>query len=129
VVCPGHALQLCVAAEGTGTLRYQWKRGGLSLIGATGPCYTATQAGAYTCVVTDDCTPIASDIAQVHVAAPQLGDFDGDGHADIEDFDLLAACLMGPDEGVSSGCECVDVVADGQIDSGDFAAFQVLYTN
>lgn len=126
VICAGHPLQLCVAAEGSGTLHYQWKRGGLSLIGATASCYTATQAGSYTCVVADDCTPITSDIAQVYMAAPLAGDFDGDGQADIDDFAILAACLAGPDQGVSSGCECVDIVADGQIDLVDFAAFQTL---
>ena len=120
---------MCVAAEGTGTLHYQWKRGGLSLIGATGPCHTATQAGSYTCVITDDCTPIASDIAQVHTAAPQSGDFDGDGHTDFDDFAELTVCLAGPDQGVPTGCECVDVVSDGQINLADFAAFQTLYTN
>ena len=41
----------------------------------------------------------------------------------------LAACLEGPGAGVPAGCECVDVVPDGQLDLADFAAFQTLYTS
>ena len=129
VICTGHSLPLCVVAQGSGTLHYQWKRGGLSLIGATASCYTATQAGSYTCIVTDDCSPRPSDVAEVYLASPQAGDFDGDGQADFDDFAFLAACFAGPDQGVPSGCECVDVVPDGQIDLVDFAAFQTLFTN
>ena len=128
-ICTGHPLQMCVVAQGGGTLHYQWRRGSLTLIGATASCYTATQAGSYTCIVTDDCGPRVSDVAPVYLSTPQTGDFDGDGHTDMDDFARLAACLEGPGAGVPAGCECVDVVPDGQLDLADFAAFQTLYTS
>ncbi len=129
IICAGHSLQMCVVASGNGTLHYQWKRGTLALIGATAPCYTATQAGSYTCIVTDNCGPRVSDVAPVYLATPQTGDLDGNGHVDMDDFARLVGCFAGPGYGLPAGCECVDVVPDGQIDLADFAAFQALYTN
>jgi hypothetical protein len=128
-ICAGHPLQMCVTAQGGGTLRYQWRRNGLSLIGAIAACYTATQAGEYTCVVTDDCAPRVSNAAQVYAASPQAGDFDGDNDTDFDDFVDLATCLNGPGQGLAPGCACVDVVPDGQIDLADVAAFQAIYAN
>jgi hypothetical protein len=131
VICtPGApTLQLCVTAEGSGTLHYQWRRGTLTLIGQTDSCYTASQAGAYSCVVTDDCTAVVSDVADVHVAAPAAGDFDGNGVANLADFAELAACLAGPGAGVPEGCACVNVVPDADIDLVDFAVFQTVCTD
>ena len=83
VICTGHDHELCVAATGSDELHYQWKRNGLSLIGAISPCYTATQAGIYFCVVTDDCGPTDSDTADVAYATPDAGDFNGDGTTDL----------------------------------------------
>lgn len=126
-ICPGHGRELCVAAAGAGELHYQWLRGGLSLVGATSSCYTATQAGIYRCVVTDDCGPTESESALVLAAAPSAGDFDGDADADLADFTLLHACLGGPNTIFAPGCECVDPTEDGLIDMLDLAAFQSLF--
>ncbi len=55
-VVDGGGAQFTVAATGSGTLTYQWKHDGTTIPGATTPSYqvmgaTATDAGAYTCVV------------------------------------------------------------------------------
>ena len=129
VICTGHDHELCVAATGSGELHYQWKRNGLSLIGAISPCYTATQAGIYYCVVTDDCGPTDSDTADVAYTTPGAGDFNGDGTADLDDFAQFPDCLDGPGNGIAEDCECVDGNGDGQIDLNDFAGFQILFAN
>ncbi len=128
VFCTGHDHELCVTAEGSGELHYQWKRNGLALIGATASCYAASQAGTYSCTVSDDCGPTDSDTAQVAEASPDAGDFDGDSDTDFADFGQLTDCLEGPNSGVAAGCECVDVNTDGQIDVTDFAELQPLFT-
>ncbi|HRX85630.1 MAG TPA: hypothetical protein P5572_11485 [Phycisphaerae bacterium] len=125
-ICPAAVpnVQLCVTAEGTGVLHYQWRRNSFSLIGAVDNCYTATAAGVYSCVVTDDCTPVISADAVVAEADPAAGDFDGDGDADLADLDLLIPCLTGPAASADGACACLDAVPDGHVDLLDFAALQ-----
>ena len=127
VACAGNGHEMCVSAEGEGELHYQWKRGGLSLVGANSSCYTATQAGIYHCVVTDDCGPQESDSALVLLATPAAGDFDGNTDTDLDDFTLLHECLAGPEVAPAPGCECTDPTGDGLVDLLDVAAFQSLY--
>ncbi len=129
VICDGHSHELCVTATGDGTLTYQWKRNGLALIGATASCYTATQAGTYWCVVTDNCGPVDSDTALVSAATPASGDFTGDGAADLDDFTQLLVCLAGPDELPVAYCACTDADTDGDTDVGDLAVLQVAFTS
>ena len=124
VICTGHTHDVCVAADAIGTLHYQWKRGGLTLIGATLPCYTASVPGSYTCVLTDDCGSTTSPAALVALASPSTGDFDGDGGVDSADWLLFAPCLAGPGAGLAAGCECVDTDADADADLADFAILQ-----
>lgn len=124
VICTGRAQHLCVAADAIGTLHYQWKRGGLTIIGATSSCYDAATPGSYTCVLTDDCGPTTSAAAMVVAASPSTGDFNGDGHATSADWELFAPCLAGPGAGLASGCECVDTDADTDADVADFAVLQ-----
>ncbi len=56
------------------------------------------------------------------------GDCDGDGDVDLDDFADFNACLVGPDGGLGTGCECFDFDDDGDNDLIDFAAFQVNFT-
>ena len=54
--CAGDAIaELSVAAsvDDGGTLSYQWKKNGADIDGATNAAYTPTEAGTYTCVVTN----------------------------------------------------------------------------
>ena len=122
--CPAYTHEVCVEADSIGDLYHQWKRNGLTIIGATSACYDATEPGTYTCVLTDDCGSTTSDPADVALATPESGDFDGDGSTDFADLDLLTACLTGPDVAVAAGCECVDTNLDSDVDLGDYAVFQ-----
>jgi len=56
-------------------------------------------------------------------------DLDGDGDMDVDDMDLFAGCMGGPDASSPPGCEpaiftAADLDADGDVDLGDYAAFQ-----
>ena len=69
------------------------------------------------------------DIEVWGVLSPAFGDYDGDGGVDGEDFAWLPGCLTGPDAGpVEIGCEAFDFDVDGDVDLGDFAAFQEAMT-
>ncbi|MBN2562927.1 MAG: hypothetical protein JXQ75_18545 [Phycisphaerae bacterium] len=63
VICTGGWHQFCVIASGSGTMRYQWQLNEDDIDGATSPCYVATEAGSYRCIVSDDCGSTTSDIA------------------------------------------------------------------
>ncbi len=77
-VAPGDAAALNVRATGSGALRYQWRRNGEAIIGATSATLTlarasADQAGDYEVIVTDANGPRRSRLARVTVATPQDG--------------------------------------------------------
>ena len=72
VACEGDSVQLCVTATGTGTVGYQWRKGGAGLSGETAACLTIdpvdpNDAGSYDVVVTDDCGSVTSDVATLTV--------------------------------------------------------------
>ena len=72
--CSGDMVTFTVAADGTGTLDYQWYKDGQPISGATAAEHTidpviADDAGAYDVVVTDDCGSITSDAATLTVDA------------------------------------------------------------
>ncbi|MBN1514389.1 MAG: thrombospondin type 3 repeat-containing protein [Phycisphaerae bacterium] len=56
--------------------------------------------------------------------APQRGDLDADGHVDLNDFLLLAACLADPGTPYPPGCEAADLNTDGIADLADLSLFQ-----
>jgi hypothetical protein len=73
VACPTTPVQFCVTASGTAPVTYQWKKNGVSIVGATSSCYSILScaigdSGVYTCVVTDPCGPVASSPATLAVA-------------------------------------------------------------
>jgi hypothetical protein len=123
IICRGQPYQMCVAGQGTGTLRYQWKRNGLTIIGATAACYSADRAGAYTCVVTDDCGPTTSSPAGVTVSG--TGDFTGDGHVLMEDVPIFVAVLLGDDADPAHRA-AADTSCDGAVDGRDVQPFVAL---
>ncbi|QQS09860.1 MAG: immunoglobulin domain-containing protein [Phycisphaerales bacterium] len=70
--CTGTSFGFTVAATGTGTLTYQWRRNGVDISGATGTTYTIasvvlTSGAFYDCVVTNDCGSTTSNPAQLTV--------------------------------------------------------------
>ncbi len=56
------------------------------------------------------------------------GDFDGDADIDLVDADLFADCLTGPAGTLVAGCEAADADHDNDVDLGDFATVQNLFT-
>jgi len=124
ISCADHVWNMCVAADAIGTLQYQWKRNGLSIIGATTDCYYATAGGAYTVVVTDDCGSTTSPAGAVMFASPAVADFDGNGVTDISDWELLQPCLAGPGAAAAVDCSCMDTDADTDVDLEDVRVLQ-----
>jgi len=61
------------------------------------------------------------------IIGPVLGDCDGDGDADLDDYFNFEGCLTGPMGGLGAGCECFDFDSDGDNDLADFAEFQVMF--
>lgn len=77
-VAPGANATVSVQATGSGPLRYQWRRNGVALVGATAASLalnaaSAANAGDYTVIVTDSNGPLTSRMARVAVETPQPG--------------------------------------------------------
>ena len=130
IICPADSPHtVCVTAEGIGTLHYQWRRNGLTIIGATNACYDAAVPGAYRCTVTDDCGSTESNAGNVLLASPATADFNGSGACDLADFMILVDCLAGPNGTPTGDCACVDTNSDSKIDLQDFAVLQDSYAD
>jgi len=56
-----------------------------------------------------------------------LGDLDGDGDVDIDDFGIFVGCMNGPGIAYPGGCDEADLNGDGDVDMDDFAVFQTLF--
>lgn len=77
-VAPGGAVTLNVQATGSAPVRYQWRRNGEAMVGATSATFALVRAGAadaadYEVIVTDANGPVRSRIARLTVATPQPG--------------------------------------------------------
>jgi hypothetical protein len=57
----------------------------------------------------------------------QLGDLNGDGMVNVDDFAAFGSCLTGPDVALLSECEGADLDSDFDTDVADFAAFQLRF--
>jgi hypothetical protein len=64
----------------------------------------------------------------VVTAPPIPGDCDGDGDLDLDNYEDLAACLLGPGGGLNPDCGCFDLDEDGDVTSSDVAQFQAAFT-
>ncbi len=127
VSCPAYTHEVCVAVDAIGDATFQWKRNGLTIIGATAACYPATDPGTYTCAITDDCGTTTSASANVSITAPSSGDFNGDAQTDLADYTRLEMCMSGPGVGTSTECTCVDADGDADADLGDFTILQIAF--
>ena len=77
-VAPGGNATLSVQATGSGNVRYQWRRNGLALAGATSAtlaisAVTAANAGDYEVIVSDANGPLTSRMARLAVDTPRPG--------------------------------------------------------
>ena len=52
------------------------------------------------------------------------GDLDGDSDVDVDDFNLFAPCLNGPEIACTPECGLADLDGDGDVDLADFADLQ-----
>lgn len=87
---------------------------------------TVNAIGGYTLTVTCGTCPDTDNVA---VTQGPLGDWDGDGDRDLDDFAEMESCLVGPGGGlVQPGCACGDYDHDNDVDLEDFDAFQDNYT-
>ncbi len=56
-----------------------------------------------------------------------VGDLDGDGDVDFDDYAIFEDCLTGPGVPPQTGCENADLDFDGDVDLADFAEFQAAF--
>jgi len=56
------------------------------------------------------------------------GDCDSSGMIDILDYLQFEICHLGPNNGLSGGCYCVDLDFDGHVTMADYALFQPIFT-
>jgi hypothetical protein len=71
-VCDGAPASFSVSANGTAPFTYQWRKGGVDIVGATSPTLTltpssSTDAGSYDCVITNACGSATSTAATLTV--------------------------------------------------------------
>jgi len=78
--------------------------------------------------------PIVDDQSLKLVVAA-TGDFDGDGDTDLDDYNIVEGCLVGPDVTTPTpGCDPEDFAnvdlegEDGDVDLADFAVFQAAFS-
>ena len=77
-IAPGGNASLDVQASGAGLVRYQWRRDGIAIPGATNatlpiPAASATNAGDYEVILTDTNGPAVSRMARLTVDTPRPG--------------------------------------------------------
>jgi hypothetical protein len=80
---PGTNVAFAIAATGTRPLCYQWEKDGAPIPGAITPSFTLpavqpSDAGSYTCVVTNIAGPVTSAAAVVSMATPGEGEGEGE---------------------------------------------------
>ena len=139
LLCTGQTASFTVAASGTGTLTYQWRRGtadlsdgptagGSIISGTSSPTLTisgvgASDAGAYSALVTNSCGNAASAGAILSINS---ADFNNDGDVGTDaDIEAFFACLAGS---CCATCGSADFNADGDVgtDADIEAFFRVL---
>ena len=60
--------------------------------------------------------------------AAATADLNGDGHGDLQDYQIFGASFQGPNVAVSGVCNPADLNGDGYVDLRDFAVLQASFT-
>jgi subtilisin-like proprotein convertase family protein len=126
--CVGAPASFSVAATGTPTFTYQWRRNTSNIGGANNSTYsipaTSTgDGGSYDCVVTNGCGSITSNAVPLIVNS---ADFNGDGAVGTDaDIEAFFACIAG---NCCPTCGSSDFNGDGSVgtDADIEAFFRVL---
>lgn len=124
-ICHGDEHEFCVESQGMGNLTYQWKRNGLSQIGAIQPCFTASTAGSYTCVVTDDCGPTVS--AAGVLSFYRSVDVNGDTMINSADIDEFVDVLLLGESATPAQIDACDMNENGVANGEDISLFVTCY--
>jgi hypothetical protein len=74
------------------------------------------------------CPPEPMVQATMPLAPAAPADFNEDGFVDMDDFALLAGCMMGPMVAIGGECTFEDLDADGDVDLAEVAIFQPAFT-
>ena len=70
-----------------------------------------------------------SQAAPLMLVPARLGDADGDGNVDLDDYHVFVNCFRGPALNASPSCRAVfGFELDTHVDLADFAGFQNAYT-
>lgn len=127
-VLAGGTTTFSVTATGAGTLTYQWVKGAVNLTGKTSSTLTlsnvsATDTGAYKCVVSNSTGSVASNTARLHIGSS------GSSHASLQmSIDVLSnTAPTGSTPGklvtrsIQSSCDSTHVVTDTSIDTSFYS--------
>ncbi|MBK8914899.1 MAG: immunoglobulin domain-containing protein [Phycisphaerales bacterium] len=131
LACVGGVAVFTVAASGSGSPSYQWRRNGQPIVGANSATLelsdiTAGDAGEYDCVVSTNCGSDESHPATLRVTV--VGDANCDGvlnNFDIDPFVLAILAGQGPWEALYDCnflCAC-DADGDGVVNNFDIDPF------
>jgi hypothetical protein len=110
--CLSGSATFMVAASGSGTITYQWRKGGVNVVGQVGSSLTISPvtpgaAGSYDCVVSNECGSTPSSAAVLGVC---IGDFNCSGTVSVQDiFDFLAAYFAGDPRSDVNGSGAISV--------------------
>lgn len=154
--CPQGPAQFDVQVSGSGSYTYEWQmespeNGGtyvdlpngtyieansgltLTAAGANTPELTVSQVALgqhspalrFRVRISGSCGTTTSDAAVLSVTVVP-GDVNGDCVVDFADAMRLMECLLGPDNGLGTGCGPLDFDLDGDVEMRDAAEFQTL---
>lgn len=131
LACPARTTALRIGAVGIGAVRYQWKKNGLAISGARSAdlvfnSVAITDAGTYTCVVTDSEGSRESTPVTLTVGAGRPGDTNGDGRVDNFDINPFVAAIL--NQSLATTC-AFDANGDGSFDNFDISAMVELIVN
>lgn len=131
LLCSNRTARFVVSAVGIGTVRYQWRRNGVNIAGATLPelllpSVTEADEAAYSCLVSDNEAARSSNVVTLTVGDGRVGDTNGDGRVDNFDIEPFTSALVNP--ALATTC-AFDANGDGIFDNFDITPMvQLLLT-
>lgn len=108
-----------LSAIGAGPLEYSWAKDGAAINGATSAALSfsdlkASDAGFYTCTISNRYGTVTSNAVQLTVRENPPGDINGDGKIDLQDMIVMMTSLGKKGKGLAA-----DMNRDGKVDLQD----------